>query len=105
MTHKIQKNADTETRNTEIRAWKFEIRVEQFTSNWRKTASKYVMNRLTFLFSVPVLAFFISACAVTTAEQIDVDSKPLVMPKNVAAKPRIVAFGDSLTAGFGLEEN
>ncbi len=63
------------------------------------------MNRLTFLFSVPVLAFFISACGVTTAEQIDVDSKPLVMPKNVAAKPRIVAFGDSLTAGFGLEEN
>ena len=61
MTHKIQKNADTETRNTEIRAWKFEIRVEQFTSNWRKTASKYVMNRLTFLFSVPVLAFFIDS--------------------------------------------
>ena len=43
-------------------------------------------------------------CSVKSAEQIDVDSKPLVLPKSVTAKPKIVAFGDSLTAGFGLEE-
>ena len=63
------------------------------------------MKRLSFLISIPVLAFYFSACGVTTAEHIDVDSKPLVLPKNVVAKPKIVAFGDSLTAGFGLEEN
>ena len=43
-------------------------------------------------------------CSVKSSEQIDVDSKPLVLPKSVTAKPKIVAFGDSLTAGFGLEE-
>jgi acyl-CoA thioesterase-1 len=63
------------------------------------------MNRLTFLLSVPVIACVISACGVGTSKPIDVDSKPLVLPKNVDAKPKIVAFGDSLTAGFGLEEN
>lgn len=63
------------------------------------------MNRLKFLISIAFLAFAFSACGVTTAEQIDVDSKPLVLPKNSAVKPKIVAFGDSLTAGFGLEEN
>ena len=32
-------------------------------------------------------------------------SKELVLPKTVDAKPKIVAFGDSLTAGFGLSED
>ena len=32
-------------------------------------------------------------------------SKGLVLPKTVDAKPKIVAFGDSLTAGFGLSED
>ena len=63
------------------------------------------MNRLTFLLTVPVFALMISSCGVSTAEHIDVDSKPLVLPQNAVAKPKIVAFGDSLTAGFGLEEN
>jgi acyl-CoA thioesterase-1 len=63
------------------------------------------MNRLSLVFTFSIFAFLISACGVSTAEQIDVDSKPLVLPKNVAARPKIVAFGDSLTAGFGLEEN
>lgn len=56
-----------------------------------------------FTFIIACLIF--SACGVQQAEQIDVDSKPLVMPKNVSASPKIIAFGDSLTAGFGLEEN
>jgi acyl-CoA thioesterase-1 len=36
---------------------------------------------------------------------VDVDSKPLVLPKDTGARPKIIAFGTSLTAGFGLEEN
>jgi len=32
-------------------------------------------------------------------------NKPLVQPAAVTGKPKIVAFGDSLTAGFGLTEN
>ena len=55
-----------------------------------------------FLISLSVL---VAACGNKLAEQVDVDSKPLVMPKNVSASPKIIAFGDSLTAGFGLEEN
>lgn len=31
-------------------------------------------------------------------------NKPLILPKIEFGKPRIVAFGDSLTAGFGLAE-
>jgi acyl-CoA thioesterase I len=36
----------------------------------------------------------------------DADSvnKPLVLPKTGAARPKIIALGDSLTAGFGLAE-
>jgi acyl-CoA thioesterase-1 len=32
-------------------------------------------------------------------------NRPLVLPKTDNARPKIVAFGDSLTAGFGLTEN
>lgn len=46
-----------------------------------------------------------TACGPGGVEQIDVDSKPLLLPKNIASAPKIIAFGDSLTAGFGLEEN
>lgn len=45
-----------------------------------------------------------AACGSGGIDQVDVDSKPLIMPKNVSASQKIVAFGDSLTAGFGLEE-
>jgi acyl-CoA thioesterase-1 len=31
-------------------------------------------------------------------------NRPLVLPDAVAERPKIVAFGDSLTAGFGLAE-
>lgn len=45
-------------------------------------------------------------CDVSTAEkQFAGDpNKPLVLPQTVSAQPKIVAFGDSLTAGFGLTE-
>src|SRR5688572_14108238 len=45
-----------------------------------------------------------ASCTVQNGVGIDVDSKPLVPPKETAARPKIIAFGDSLTAGFGLEE-
>ncbi len=56
---------------------------------------------LSFVFSV----FLVSACGVSTAEKqanVRVEKKPPVQA--VSDKPKIIAFGDSLTAGFGLAE-
>ena len=63
------------------------------------------MKFLSFLIAGFVMLAAMSGCSVNKAEQIDVNSKPLILPKDVAASPKIIAFGDSLTAGFGLEEN
>ncbi|CAN5655758.1 arylesterase [soil metagenome] len=54
---------------------------------------------LSFIFS----AVFLSACGVSTAEQpSNVKRQP---PAQVLSdRPKIIAFGDSLTAGFGLTE-
>ncbi|MGI8668774.1 MAG: arylesterase [Aridibacter sp.] len=62
--------------------------------------------RSTIVLSFIVLAIFFSACDVSTAEgsksaKID---KPLIEPNIKNDKPKIIAFGDSLTAGFGLSE-
>ena len=61
--------------------------------------------RLATIFSFISFAFVFSACGVSTAEQQPnkkVDRQP---PAQVISdKPKIVAFGDSLTAGFGLQE-
>ena len=46
----------------------------------------------------------LASCTIQNGVGIDVDSKPLVPPKDTSARPKIIAFGDSLTAGFGLEE-
>lgn len=56
-----------------------------------------------FLFAAALLA----GCAATadrpgTAPKSE--PKPLITPAAAAARPKIVAFGDSLTAGFGLTE-
>lgn len=62
--------------------------------------------RLTAILSFISLAVFFVACGVSTAEQQpankQIDKKPPVL--TVSDKPKIVAFGDSLTAGFGLAE-
>ncbi len=57
---------------------------------------------LSFIFS----AFFLVSCGVSTAKkQTNSDARrPLVTPEIKSDKPKIVAFGDSLTAGFGLLE-
>lgn len=56
---------------------------------------------LCFVFSM----IFVAACGVSTAEKasnVRVEKKPPA--QIVSDKPKIVAFGDSLTAGLGLEE-
>jgi acyl-CoA thioesterase-1 len=55
------------------------------------------------LIFISIIAF-LTACGVQNGVVIDVDSRPLVPPKETLASPKIIAFGDSLTAGFGLEE-
>jgi acyl-CoA thioesterase-1 len=57
---------------------------------------------LSFLFS----AFFLVSCDVSpAAKQTNSNAKkPLATPQVRSDKPKIVAFGDSLTAGFGLLE-
>ena len=57
---------------------------------------------LTFLFS----AFLFTSCDVSTATRQSNSNakKPLATPQIKSDKPKIVAFGDSLTAGFGLLE-
>lgn len=62
--------------------------------------------RLTAVLSFISLAFIFSACGVSTAEQ-QVNKnvgKPRPVLPSSSDKPKIVAFGDSLTAGFGLAE-
>src|ERR1044072_6399235 len=52
------------------------------------------------------LAILVTACgsqrqSSNTANAFD---KPLATPKSTGNKPKVIAFGDSLTAGFGLAE-
>ena len=62
--------------------------------------------RSTTLLSFIFAALIFTSCGVSTAEQQfagDV-KKTLATPQVVSNRPKIVAFGDSLTAGFGLTE-
>lgn len=57
---------------------------------------------LTFVFSA---VFFVSCDTSTATKQTNSNpKKPLATPQIKSDKPKIVAFGDSLTAGFGLLE-
>ena len=63
------------------------------------------MVRTVLFLTVLSIIGFVTSCTVQNGVGIDVDSRPLVPPKDTAAaRPKIIAFGDSLTAGFGLEE-
>lgn len=66
---------------------------------------KYLI-RLTTVFGFLSLTIFFTSCGASSAEkQFTGDAnKPMVTPKVVTNKPKIIAFGDSLTAGFGLAE-
>jgi acyl-CoA thioesterase-1 len=66
---------------------------------------KYLI-RLTTVFGFLSLTIFFASCGTLTAEKqfSGNANKPMVTPKVTTGKPKIVAFGDSLTAGFGLAE-
>ena len=51
------------------------------------------------------IAIVLSGCAATQRHSSANANRPLIKPDIAAGKPKIVAFGDSLTAGFGLTEN
>lgn len=59
----------------------------------------------TFLFVVLLLVGGSFGCSGNSSARTSVNSaRPLVTPETVSTAPKIVAFGDSLTAGFGLAE-
>ena len=62
--------------------------------------------RAFIILSFTLLAFSLLACdSLTAQKQFNGNGKnPLKTPQVVSNKPKIVAFGDSLTAGFGLLE-
>ncbi|CAN5421381.1 arylesterase [soil metagenome] len=62
--------------------------------------------RISIVVSFIYLIAVCGGCAAAKKSQIDANSvnRPLATPKVVANKPKIIAFGDSLTAGFGLAE-
>lgn len=51
------------------------------------------------------LAIILSGCAAAQKRSSASANRPLIKPDVAIGKPKIVAFGDSLTAGFGLTEN
>ena len=60
---------------------------------------------------IAILSFIFLAVAFTACGKIEDKAKnrlaanrPLVMPSVASDRPKIIAFGDSLTAGFGLSE-
>jgi acyl-CoA thioesterase-1 len=51
------------------------------------------------------LSIFLSACGISSAQsEFEKPRQQVQIPDSVSRKPKIIAFGDSLTAGFGLSE-
>lgn len=61
--------------------------------------------RITSATSLILCSVFLSGCAAVQKRSSANANRPLVKPDVISGKPKIVAFGDSLTAGFGLTEN
>src|SRR5436190_20275795 len=61
--------------------------------------------RKTVVVSFIFLLFCLVSCSVS-ADRVGTGAanKPLATPPTTANRPKIIAFGDSLTAGFGLSE-
>src|SRR5688572_4193014 len=58
------------------------------------------------ILTVAVAAVFtLSACTTDRQATGATNPKPLITPNITGQRPKIVALGDSLTAGFGLTEN
>ncbi|MDQ6785608.1 MAG: arylesterase [Acidobacteriota bacterium] len=66
----------------------------------------YYLIRLAAVLSFISLAIVLSACGASSAEKQanNLSEKPVSTPQIISDKPKIIAFGDSLTAGFGLTE-
>ncbi len=63
-----------------------------------------IRDRRFFIFGIIILAIFAASCGpVKTARNANAN-RPLILPTTVGDKPKIIAFGDSLTAGFGVAE-
>ena len=62
--------------------------------------------RTILVFGFVGLSIFFASCGASSAEQSFAGNaaKPLVTPQLATGKRKVVAFGDSLTAGFGLAE-
>jgi len=62
--------------------------------------------RIWAIVSFTFLALTLSGCAISPQANGSADriNQPLKTPKNTGDRPKIIAFGDSLTAGFGLAE-
>lgn len=62
--------------------------------------------RFSLVISFICLTFFLTSCDVSVAEsrKSETINKPLIEPDINSNRPKILAFGDSLTAGFGLSE-
>lgn len=71
----------------------------------KSMTANYLIRKLAPL-SFIILPLLFGGCAAgDAARSRNAANKPLVSPKSVSDKPKVVAFGDSLTAGFGLTEN
>lgn len=62
-----------------------------------------VIRKLVLISSV-VLALSLAGCTVPQPSSGNVANKPLKQPPSRTDRPKIIALGDSLTAGFGLTE-
>jgi acyl-CoA thioesterase I len=62
--------------------------------------------RTNIILAIVFSTIFFASCAVSTAtkQSNSNPNKPLATPQVTSNKPKIIAFGDSLTAGFGLLE-
>lgn len=64
-----------------------------------------LIRKVVIIAAIAALAIVFSGCGGSAARESNVNlNRPLVVPSVRADRPKIVAFGDSLTAGFGLLE-
>lgn len=65
---------------------------------------RFVIRILLTLGFIYLIAATSGCTSSKSAQNAAAANKPLAMPQAVANRPKIIAFGDSLTAGFGLAE-
>lgn len=56
------------------------------------------------IFAAIALTLFFASCDTVQTQSSGNANRPLVLPDRGTDKPKIIAFGDSLTAGFGVAE-